>query len=152
MDYIGKAVRFNFRTATGHATMKVSGQTRVPSAVPTELRQVDALVLSQAPASDGSLRLTLLYNKDGKMFSGEEWKGGLSVAYDVPHLDHDDAKHSIFWSQIAAETKVAEARPAEVKAAEVEPPTLPEAKKESAPEPEKPAEKAKLEPVTPKKK
>ena len=100
--YLGKAVRFQHRVATGHARLQPlpagAEGVRVHGPVPTDLVVADALVLLETPGvPDGEPRLTLLYNSGGKALNGEEWKAFLKVEHDVPHVSDTEAIHGRFW-------------------------------------------------------
>lgn len=105
MSYVSKAVKFQHRIATGKGGLKNSGTgERVHVPTPTSLVVDDALVLSEVfVAEDAEPRLFLLYAKRDVPVLGSDWQSAMAVAFDVPHRDHVDAEHEIFWWDALAE-------------------------------------------------
>jgi hypothetical protein len=116
-----KAVKFQHRIATGHSTLAapftvesdnplykegdelssktVKQQFRHHKPVPTALVVDDALVLAVAPSADGlAPRVSLVY-VNGNSINGADWHNALSLAPDVPHVDHDGAEvgERFYW-------------------------------------------------------
>lgn len=104
-----KAVKFQHRVRTGHATLdkafqveskdpisgeKTKQQFRQHKPVPTELGIDDALVLAAPPTQDGSApRVTLAY-RNGNSVNGGDWHNALSFEVDVPHVGAEGAEES----------------------------------------------------------
>ena len=99
MDYLGKAVKFQHRVATGHAKLKSVGSgVRHHIPVPTELQVHDALVLLAYPVKgEDEPRVSLLY-ATGKPMNGADYQNSIAIAHDVPHRGHEDAAGGQFWS------------------------------------------------------
>jgi hypothetical protein len=114
MDYVGKAVKFQHRIATGHSILGPSFtvESKNPLAkpddppssqtvkkdfrhfkpVPTQLVVDDALVLAAPPSQDGSAPRVMLIYGNGISTMGSDWHNALSVEHDVPHREHEGAE------------------------------------------------------------
>lgn len=114
MDYVGKAVKFQHRVATGHSILgpsftvesanplakpddPPSSQTvkkdfRHFKPVPTALVVDDAIVLAAPASQDGSAPRVMLIYGNGISVMGADWHNALSVEHDVPHRSHDGAE------------------------------------------------------------
>lgn len=106
MTMLHRAVRFQHRVATGHSGTRLaeSGR-REHTPTPTELREDDALVLSEVQvAGEEFPRMFLLYCKEDGALIGSDWQSGMNVAFDVPHKSHEDSQNEIFWWDPMAET------------------------------------------------
>lgn len=112
MDYLGKAVRYQHRVATGHAKLKSVGSgVRHHIPVPTELQTHDALILLAYPVEgEDEPRVSLLY-ATGKPMNGADYQNSIAIAHDVPHAEHDDAEGQQFWYEYDAETLPAHTSP-----------------------------------------
>lgn len=112
MSYIGKAVKFQHRVATGHSVLDKPVSVSVPDEngkpqarqipqhlpVPTELRIDDALILSEYLVPNSDQPRALLIFGNGKSVIGADWHGAVGEAHDVPHLSHDGAEDGErFW-------------------------------------------------------
>jgi hypothetical protein len=108
MDYLGKAVRFQHRIATGHARLKhVGSGVRHHIPVPTSLEVVDAIVLLEVHVEGEDFpRVSLLY-PTGKAMNGADYQNSIAVAHDVPHASHAEADGGMLWEELSdAESSV----------------------------------------------
>jgi hypothetical protein len=110
MDFLGKAVRFQHRIATGHARLRPgsAGQaTRHHIPVPTKLEVVDAIVLLEVHVEGEDFpRVSLLY-PTGKAMNGADYQNSIAVAHDVPHASHSAADGGMLWEELSdAESSV----------------------------------------------
>lgn len=116
MDYVGKAVKFQHRVATGHSILGPSFtvESKNPLAapddppssqtvkkdfrhfkpVPTQLVVDDALVLAAPPSQDGSAPRVILLHANGNPLMGADWHNAVSMEVDVPHREHEGAEES----------------------------------------------------------
>lgn len=112
MDYLGKAVKFQHRVATGHARLRPgsAGQpTRHHIPVPTKLEIVDAIVLLEVRVEGEDFpRVSLLY-PTGKAMNGADYQNSIAIAHDVPHASHDEAV-DILWAEFPNEVELEMAR------------------------------------------
>jgi hypothetical protein len=103
MDFLGKAVKFQHRIATGHARLRPgsAGQaTRHHIPVPTKLEVVDAIVLLEVHVEGEDFpRVSLLY-PTGKAMNGADYQNSIAIAHDVPHASHDEAEE-ILWEELS---------------------------------------------------
>ena len=104
MDYLGKAVKFQHRVATGHARLRPgsAGQpTRHHIPVPTKLEIVDAIVLLEVRVEGEEYpRVSLLY-PTGKAMNGADYQNSIAIAHDVPHASHDEAEVGLRWKELS---------------------------------------------------
>jgi hypothetical protein len=119
-SYVGKAVKFQHRVATGHSILGPSFtvESKNPLAkpddppssqtvkkdfrhfkpVPTALVVDDAIVLLEHRAPGEEEPRVMLIHGNGIPVMGADWHNAVSVAHDIPHHSHDGAEEGErFW-------------------------------------------------------
>lgn len=119
-SYVGKAVKFQHRVATGHSILgpaftvesknplaapddPPSSQTvkkdfRHFKPVPTQLVVDDALVLAESYAPGSDAPRVMLIHGNGINVMGADWHNAVSPAHDIPHRSHEGAEAGErFW-------------------------------------------------------